>query len=281
MDKSEYDGFIEGLDNDKYHGSKGVSKSTIDMFSADPLRPIWARNCPQDEERMKTFDFGDAMHAICLEPDRLKSEFVVMPELNLRTNAGKKEKEEFLEAHKESKILTAEDHKKLNLMFESVMAHPQARALIEAQGIAEGSYFWTDEQTGMKCKCRPDKHIESLNLLVDVKTTPDLKKFNYSVDDYRYYVQDPWYCDGVSRFTGEPVRMEFLAIQKTIEIGRYPVMVCKLPTEAIEYGRAQYREELNRYAEFLQLGTEPETQELPMHYRFLENAMEKINEVYL
>jgi exodeoxyribonuclease VIII len=115
-------------------------------------------------------------------------------------------------------------------------------------------------------------------LLVDVKTAPDLKKFCHSVDDYRYYVQDPWYCDGVSRFDGD-VRMEFLVIQKTIEIGRYPVMVVKLPQEAIEYGRAIYREDLNKYAEFLSSDQEPETSELIMSWRFNQKADEHFGEV--
>ena len=168
-------------------------------------------------------------------------------------------------------------------MFESVMAYLPARYLIETDGDAEKSYFWADEQTGLDCKCRPDKHIKypNFDLLVDVKTAPDLSKFNYSVDDYRYHVQDAWYCDGVSRFTDKPVSMEFLVIQKTIEIGRYPVMVVKLPPEAIEYGRALYREDLNRYAEFLNAGEQIDTPELPMHYRFIENAMEKITEVQI
>lgn len=271
--------FVESMSNSEYHSGNSVSKSTLDMVAADLFKPAWARKCPQDQDKIKTFDFGDAMHAICLEPDRLKSEFVTMPPFNLRTNQGKADKEAFIKEHEDSKILTSDEYKKLNLMFESVMAHLPARALIEAEGIAEGSYFWVDESTELECKCRPDKHIQSQGLLVDVKTTPDLNKFCYSVDDYRYHVQDAWYCGGVSKFYDLPVRMEFLVIQKTIEIGRYPVMVVKLPPEAIEYGRALYREDLNRYAEFLSLGSPPETQELSMHYRFLDNAMEKITEV--
>ena len=269
--------FVENMPNSEYHGGKGVSKSTLDMAAQDLFKPYWSKHCPQDQDKIKTFDFGDAMHAICLEPDRLKSEFVTMPAYNLRTNQGKADKEAFIKEHKGSKILTDAEYKQLNLMFESVMAHLPARALIEADGIAEGSYFWTDESTCLKCKCRPDKRIGSL--LVDVKTAPLLSKFNFSVDDFRYHVQDAWYCDGVSRFTDQAVRMEFLVIQKTIEIGRYPVMVVKLPPEAIEYGRALYREDLNRYADFLIAGEPIETPELPMHYRFIENAMEKITEV--
>jgi exodeoxyribonuclease VIII len=271
--------FVADMPNVEYHGGKAISKSTLDMASRDPYAPEWSRKCPQDEDKIKTFDFGDAMHAICLEPDRLKSEFVVMPPFNLRTNDGKAEKKAFVESHKGHKILTDAEHRQLNLMFESVMAHKEARALIEADGIAEGSYFWTDEQTGLDCKCRPDKHIESQSLLVDVKTTPSLVKFNYSVDDYRYYVQDAWYCDGVSRFTDQPVRMEFLAIQKTIECGRYPVMVVKLPPEAIEYGRDVYREGLERYAEFLASGVKPETRELVMGYQFDRKAEEHFGDV--
>jgi exodeoxyribonuclease VIII len=270
--------FVADMPNSEYHGGKGVSKTTIDMAAADPYRPEWSRKCPQDEDKIKTFDFGDAMHAICLEPERLKSEFIALPPLDARTKVGKALKAEFIEAHKGYKILTDEEMTQLNLMFESVMAHREARALIEADGIAEGSYFWTDEQTGLECKCRPDKHIESQSLLVDVKTAPSLVKFNYSVDDYRYYVQDPWYCDGVSRF-GDQVRMEFLVIQKTIECGRYPVMVVKLPQEAIEYGRAVYREDLNRYAEFLSSGVKPETRELVMGYQFDRKAEEHFGDV--
>jgi exodeoxyribonuclease VIII len=198
--------------------------------------------------------------------------------VNLRTNKGKEERDEFVAAHKGFKILTAEEYRQLNLMFESVMAHREARELIEAEGIAEGSYFWTDEETGLECKCRPDKHVESQSLLVDVKTTPSLIKFNYSVDDFRYFVQDPWYCDGVSRFGG-PVRMKFLVAQKTIECGRYPVMVVKLPQEAIEYGRAIYQEDLRSYAKFLSSGVQPETRELEMGYRFDRKAEEHFGDV--
>ncbi len=267
------------MPNDEYHGGKAVSKSTLDMASKDLFKPNWSKNCPQDQDKIKTFDFGDAMHAICLEPERLKEEFVVMPAFNLRTTVGKADKEAFVNEHKEAKILTFDDHRKLNLMFESVMAHIPARALIEAQGVAESSYFWTDEITGLECKCRPDKKIGSL--LVDVKTAPDLSKFHFSVDDYRYHVQDAWYCDGVSRFEDKPVRMEFLVIQKMIEIGRYPVMVVKLPDDAIEYGRALYREDLNRYAEFLNSDQQIETPELPMSYRFINEMEEKLGEVSL
>jgi hypothetical protein len=75
--------------------------------------------------------------------------------------------------------------------------------------------------------------------------------------------------------------MEFLVIQKTIEIGRYPVMVVKLPEDAIEYGRSVYRKNLNDYADFMNSSSSPETQELEMSWRFTERAIEDAGEITL
>ncbi len=273
--------FFDGMPNSDYHATNDISKSTLDMASGDPFGPMWARRCPQDKDRLKTFDFGDAMHAICLEPERIDSEFITIPPFNLRTNSGKEDKVIFKLDHADKKILSSDDYKKLRLMFESVMAHIPARRLIEADGVAERSYFWRDEETGADCKCRPDKYIDKEGLLVDVKTTPDLKKFHLSVEDYRYHVQDPWYCDGLGRFTDQELRMEFLVIQKNISIGRYPVMVVKLPPEVIEYGRVTYKNDLRRYAEFLSAGECLDTVELHMRQRFLDQALEDITEVHI
>ena len=264
------------ISSEEYHRHPAISKTTLDLIHSDCHAVKWARVAEVDHDKLKTLDFGDAMHAICLEPDRLKTDFAVMPELNLRTNAGKAEKEEFEKENAHKKIITADDFKKLNLMFDSIMSNKQARDLIEADGVCEGSYFWTDEETGLDCKCRPDKEIASRNLLVDVKTTDKLDKFTYSVDDYRYYVQDPFYCDGVGRFKDQP-KMLFLVVQKHINCGRYPCKVMYLPDEAIEYGRIQYRADLRKYRRFLD-ANEPlqQYEELQMHYRFIDTCMESL-----
>ena len=244
-------GIYPGLSNDAYHNSNGISKTGLDLFDRDQSALEWAKHCPIDQEKLKTFDFGDAMHAICLEPDRLKNDFVVMPPLNLRTNAGKAAKIEFQEEHKDKTILTSDEHKKLNLMFESVMAHPYARKLIENPGISEQSYYWIDPDTGVLCKCRPDRNMLNMPVLVDIKTTDYLSRFCYSIEDYRYYVQSPFYTDGVNICGEEKTTFVFLVIQKTIELGRYPVRCVALPDDVIDYGRSEYKRNLFAYASAL------------------------------
>jgi len=276
--------FYTDLPNEIYHSSAGMSKTKLDLFARDPASLEWAQKCPVDAEKMTALNFGDAMHAICLEPDRLKSDFVVMPEFDGRTNAGKADRASFIAENSGKAILTHDEHKKLNLMFESVMAHPVARSLIEAEGRAEASYYWEDPITGLLCKCRPDKSIIGTRRLVDIKTTDTLANFErYSIEDYRYFVQDPFYCDGVNAVGGDDHKDEFvfLVIQKTIELGRYPVGVIVLPEEAVIYGRKLYRKNLDEYRRFLDEGLDFEKiREANLPGRFIEKCMEEM-EVYL
>lgn len=262
------------MSSSEYHAHPAISKTKLDLISSDPHAVEWSKYCVTDTEKMKALDFGDAIHAICLEPDRLKTEFVKMPDFDGRTNAGKAARAEFEAENAGKKILSHDDYKKLVLMYDSIMAHPQARDLLEADGVCEGSYFWRDEETGMDCKCRPDKEIDSRGILVDIKSTDTLKKFCYAVEDYRYYVQDPFYCDGVGRFKERP-KMLFLVVQKTIDCGRYPVFVRSLPDEAAAEGRRRYREDLNKYKSFLKAGKQKDFyEELTMHHRFIDVCMD-------
>lgn len=264
----------ENIDIADYHAHQAIGKSTLDLIARDPHLVEWAKHAPVDTDKTSAADIGDAFHALLLEPIRFDNSFAVAPEFNLRTNDGKAQAAEFAAANAGKTVLTAAENRMLQMMRDSVMAHPQARELIEANGLVEQSFFWTDEQTGIDCKCRPDKFIADRGLLVDVKTTPSLSKFSYSVEDYRYYVQAPWYCDGVDLFDHETA-MAFLVVQKSAELGRYPVQVFTLPEDLIMYGRQTYRRDLDKYARFLS-GKLRGIQELDVHNRFIDHCIENL-----
>lgn len=236
----------KNMSNAEYHARPEVSKSQLDLINRDIYALDWQKNAPVHDVKMKTLDFGTATHAILLEPELLETDFVVMPKFNLRTNAGKEEKEQFLNEHKGKTVLTYDEREKLDILYKSVMAHPEARKLIEADGMIETSMTWKDDATGIMCRCRPDKIVKGR--LIDIKTTPDIKKFSYSVQDYRYHVQEAFYNDGAAANGFESQSMVFLVIQKNVECGRYPIQVCTLPYELVEYGRFCYNEDLQKLA---------------------------------
>lgn len=254
------------LTHDDYIADPAMSKSKLDMIERDIHSLEWAENAPT-ARKSEALIFGTAMHAKLLEPMLFDAEYVIAPEFNRRTKQGKADEEQWLSENKGKTVITHDDAKKIDLMFESVMAHPLARKLIESEGPVENSVFWSDPHTGIECKARPDKILE--NNLLDVKTTPELSKFKYSVEDYRYHVQEAFYLDGVKNIGINAERMLFLVIGKTLELGRYPVLVTKLPLEMVDYGILCYQKNLDDYKRWLDSGKKLMIKELELHPGFL------------
>jgi len=245
-------GIYSDIDNDTYHSMEGISKSGLDMIDNDPASYIWAKNAPRTV--VKCLDFGSAVHAYLLEPDLFKSDYVKAPELNLRTNQGKADKLAFDEENKDKFIITHEEGKKIALMADSVMAHPTAKRFFEADFKAEQSFFWNDPDTGELCRCRPDMDIFSLKMLVDLKTVADMGRVQRHIEEFRYYVQDAFYTDGVKAVTGEDYDFVFLFVSTSLNCGRYPVQVVRLSAAAKFDGRAHYRRNLDEYSSRMKSG---------------------------
>lgn len=248
-------GYYRDLSNEAYHKGPGISKSQLDLISKSPALFQWSKAAPEDEEKKSALDIGDAVHAILLEPHRFSEQYVIAPECDRRTKAGKQQWEEFEASVTGQTILTADEGRKVRLIRESVMAHPHARWLVEAEGDAEASIYWKEQSTGLLARCRPDKTIPSLGWIADVKTTADMGRFARSVYDYRYHVQDPFYCDGYEAHFGEqPSAFVFLVVSTSIDCGKYPVRIFTLDQQAKAVGRDTYLQDMATYAECIRTG---------------------------
>jgi len=261
-------GYYTDLPNEQYHAGPGISKSQLDLIHKSPSLLQWSKQAPEDEEKKTALNVGDAVHALLLEPHRFREEYAIGPKDAPRnTKAGKAKWEEFEAGLKEGQtVLTAEEGRKVELIYGSVMAHPNARWLIEEKGDAEASIYWTDPETGLLCRCRPDKLLKDHGWIVDVKTTADMSKFNRSVWDYRYHVQDAFYSEGYRQHFGqEPNGFLFLVVSTSIECGKYPVRLFQLDMEARARGYETMRSDLATLAVCEQSGNFPgiETISLP------------------
>ncbi|EMD0689785.1 PD-(D/E)XK nuclease-like domain-containing protein, partial [Salmonella enterica] len=198
-------GIYYDIPNEAYHAGPGVSKSQLDDIADTPAIYLWRKNAPVDTEKTKSLDTGTAFHCRVLEPEEFSKRFIIAPEFNRRTSAGKEEEKTFLEecARTGRTVLTAEEGRKIELMYQSVMSLPLGQWLVESAGYAESSVYWEDPETGILCRCRPDKIIPDFHWIMDVKTTADIQRFRTAYYDYRYHVQDAFYSDGYRAQFGE------------------------------------------------------------------------------
>lgn len=234
------------LSNAQYHAGPGISKSGLDYISQDPAMYQWRLNAPVDDDKTMTLDIGTAIHTLLLEPHLYDGQFVVAPDVDRRTKEGKAVYAEFVQKTEGKIILTYEEDRKLRIMRESVLAHPAARWLLEAPGQAESSIFWEDEETGELCRVRPDRMLDE-PILIDVKTCSELKRFRWSVNEYRYHVQDAMYCDGYKQHYGITPDFVFIVVATSIDCGRYPVGVYELDEFKKDEGWNLYRRDLEIY----------------------------------
>ncbi|EPV2452558.1 RecE family exodeoxyribonuclease, partial [Salmonella enterica subsp. enterica serovar Cerro] len=84
-------GIYYDIPNEAYHAGPGVSKSQLDDIADTPAIYLWRKNAPVDTEKTKSLDTGTAFHCRVLEPEEFSKRFIIAPEFNRRTSAGKEE----------------------------------------------------------------------------------------------------------------------------------------------------------------------------------------------
>jgi len=263
------------MPNAEYHAHPGISNSgltRIDQSAAhyhdgsfgDPTRAM---------------EIGTAIHTAILEPERYKSEYMLLPEVKARTateykNAVKERGSEF--------VLVGAEVARVEGMHSAVYASPYISKRLSVPAWKEISVFAIDPETGVLCKCRFDFLSHDFEA-IDVKKTQDARKdaFSKTITSYRYHVQAAFYSDVFFWCTGQQLKsFEFLAIEEKASHGK---KMYRAISNAVELGRSLYRENLNTYAECKESGVWPnydceETEDIDVMY-WAYNKFEEENGV--
>jgi exodeoxyribonuclease VIII len=239
---------IYDISNDEYHSSNGVSRSQLMRLNKSPqhywyeyLNPLYIK--PEPTEAMK---IGSATHKYILEKNKFYDEYLIIPKLDKRI-AKNKEIYANLALLNPDKILIQEDDFEEICAYEhSIKNHIQASQLMMQLNI-EKSLYWTDKETGIDCKVRPDGFDN--NFVIDLKTTEDasIHAFKMSCFKYGYYLQAGMTLEAFRNVKGMDFD-EFLII--VLEKKKpYPVAVYIMDIDAIEYGVKEFKRLLKKLKE--------------------------------
>jgi len=186
----KYEDGVYDITNEQYHASEGISRSKLMLLDKSPYH-FWYETMSGlavKTEATPAMNIGSAFHTMLLEPAKFQMEFAVMPNLDRRTKGGKEMYEEFL-IHAEGKIiLTIDQFSKVSKMVDLISKHEIVTTLLD-EAVYEQSIYWTDKETGLQFKTRPD--IWSSKMVVDLKTTNNASAYSFmrSALEYGYYLQ--------------------------------------------------------------------------------------------
>lgn len=252
-------GVIHGMDINDYHAiADAISKTGLDRIRRSPAH-YYALTLdpkrPPDKERAGQLE-GQLAHCAILEPDEFLKRYAIGPDVSRATKAWK----EF-----EASLPPGTTGIKADQYAAAIHQQVSVRSLPDvaealATGWPEVSAFWTDPETGVMCRCRPDwvhPVDDDSVILLDLKTYSDASPADFArqVARKRYHVQAAYYSDGYAAASGKTV-LAFIFVCVESE-WPYAASATVLDELSIEQGRTEYREDLRVYAECLRTGKWP------------------------
>jgi exodeoxyribonuclease VIII len=160
------------------------------------------------------FAMGHAVHCLALEPEKFDERFAVAPKVDRRTTAGKLAWAEYLADCEGKTVLDEQDHVDAVACVQALNNHPEFATIMAQPRRVEVEHQF--DLFGHKFKAKPDCIVDSMKLILDIKTTDDASphRWQWSAVDYGYHRQQIIYREALKENTGEWYRFIFAVVEK-------------------------------------------------------------------
>ena len=241
-------GIYRALPSAEYHAIQAMSATGLKLMARSPAHYFGALLDPNrpPQEPTAAMKNGTLTHCATFEPEAVAERYVVRPVgLDGRTKEGKA----WLQAQT-LEVIDAEQLAAAVRQADALRRLPDVDGLL-ADGEAEVSVFWIDEETGELCKCRPDFTTPAGDgvILVDGKTTVDASPegFGKAIWNFAYHLQAAHYSRGYEKATGKKVHgFVFAAVESSWPHAAAAYM---LGDDVLEAAAAKCRRLMNLYSE--------------------------------
>ena len=218
-----------------------------------------------EESSTKAMKFGSALHTYVLEPEQFRDRYVVLEnKFDKRTKKGKEDYEKFVEEAGDRIVLDLYEYEDILSISNKIKAHDTA-CLLLGGAVCEKELYWVDEETGVKCKCKPD--AINRTVVADLKTANDisLRGIRNSIFSYGYALQAAMIREGMrANNLGEMSSFWLIVAEKTAP---FSIATYKLGEDFLEFGLAEFRRLLVIYKGCLEENIWPGPQTCEISFR--------------
>lgn len=231
-----------------YNSAEGIRRSDLWKMEDSPEKFKYFLEHPA--EQTPAMAFGSATHKFVLENHEFFNEYAVSLKVDKRTKEGKEVWERFCEENAGKTIISADDYDIMDDMMKALQGCPLAKKLLFGKGETEQAFFWTDPETGEKCKIKTDRLVKYNRrwYVVDYKTCQcaETFKFNSEIWKLGYYMQAGMYAEGVKAAKKLRKLPGFLFVAQEKK-PPYSVNVIEVSEEVMAAGVAKFHELLEKY----------------------------------
>ena len=189
----------------------------------------------------KHFRDGDLVHCQVHEPNEFNKRYQVV---NVKARNTKKFTEAGLSTDKT--CITTPEYDNASYMANALWSNKYARSYLELAGNAERTFYYTDPETGIDLKARPDFITDDCRFVLDTKTAKSISPriLTQDCDTYKYWLSPELIHNAVESVRGiRPQAYVFLFVENTGE-KRPDTAVYYASDEFLEIGEIKLKEAL-------------------------------------
>jgi len=229
---------------DEYCELDGLNASLIKRLNKS-LNHYLAAPLEQSASMAKGVAIHDSIE-LRLAGKSFAEKYVVAPNVDRRTKAGKEEYDKFV-ATETRTILKEEDYNDVILMTESIFKHPEFWRIVPD---AEVEQVITWQENGIRAKARLDYSCEPIQTVVDLKSAQDASPYGFkkAITRYSYDIQANWYRRAYQSVTGHYPEFLFLVVENSEP---YNCAVYKLSEELLHSAELKINNSLELYKAYL------------------------------
>ena len=200
-----------------YYANKALSHSKLSCLAQSPMEFKMRHiddppTLPKKES--DAFAMGHAVHCLALEPEKFDERFAVAPKVDRRTTAGKVAWAEYLADCEGKTVLDEQDHADAIACVQALNNHPEFATIMAQPRRVEVEHQF--DLFGHRFKAKPDCIIDSMKLIIDIKTTDDASphRWQWSAVDYGYHRQAYIYQHALAVETCQDYQFIFAVVEK-------------------------------------------------------------------
>jgi len=200
-----------------YYANRALSHSKLSCLAQNPMefKMRYVDDPPTlPPKESDAFAMGHAVHCLALEPEKFDERFAAAPKVDRRTTAGKIRWAEHLEDSKDKIVIDEQDYADAIACVQALNNHPEFATIMAQPRRVEVPFEF--DLFGHRFKAKPDCIVDSMKLILDIKTTDDASphRWQWSAVDYGYHRQAYIYQQAVQLETNEWYRFIFAVVEK-------------------------------------------------------------------
>jgi exodeoxyribonuclease VIII len=200
-----------------YYKIKALSHSMLSCLAQNPMecKMRYVDDPPTlPKKDTAAFAMGHAVHCLALEPNEFSNRFAIAPKCDKRTTAGKADWAQFLVDCEGKELLDDQQYEDALDCVQALNNHPQFATIMAQPRRVEVPFEF--DLFGHRFKAKPDCIVDSMKLILDIKTTDDASphRWQWSAVDYGYHRQAYIYQQAVQLETNQWYRFIFAVVEK-------------------------------------------------------------------